>query len=305
MADINMLKRKIKRLKEEKNAIILAHNYQRVEVQDVADYIGDSLELSRVAAKAKADVIVFCGVDFMAETACILNPGRIVLLPCRKATCPMAAQLPASLVRRAKGEMPDIPFIAYVNTLAEAKAEADICCTSANAPKVVSAVARHGAVMMGPDRNLAWHSERVSGIRVVPVPSNGYCYVHKKFRPEDVKRARRIYPDAVVLVHPECDPEVQELADFIGSTSQMVKFAHETDASCIVIGTEIGLVERLRRELPDKTIVPLREDAICREMKTITLEKVVDSLRNMRYVVKIPDEIAERAEKAIKRMLSL
>jgi len=194
MVDVSALMREAAKLKEARNAVILAHNYQRPEVQAVADFIGDSLELARAAARAGADIIVFCGVDFMAETASILNPGRVVLIPCPEARCPMAAQLPAELVRKAKENMPDTPFIAYVNTLAEAKAEADICCTSANAPRVASAVARGGAAMMGPDRNLALYSERVSGVRVVPVPPDGYCYVHKKFRPEDVERARRTYP---------------------------------------------------------------------------------------------------------------
>ncbi|MHA1593218.1 MAG: quinolinate synthase NadA [Candidatus Baldrarchaeia archaeon] len=302
---VREMQKKILKLKEEKNAILLVHNYQRPEIQEIADFLGDSLELARAATKTSADIIIFCGVDFMAETAHILNPKRKVILPSLESRCPMAAQLPASLVRRVKERNPDVPFITYVNTLAEAKAEADICCTSANAPRVVERVKNDGMVFMGPDRNLAWYSERVTSVRVIPVPEDGHCYVHKKFKPEDVLRLKKKYPDAVVIVHPECDPEVQQLADAIGSTSQMVRFAHETDAERIIVGTEIGLIDRLRRELPEKEFIPLREDAVCREMKMITLERVLSALAEERPVVTVPEDVARRAERGIRRMLEV
>jgi len=293
----------VEKLREQKNAAILAHNYQTGEIQEVADFVGDSLELARMATKTKADIIVFCGVDFMAETASILNPDKKVLIPTREARCPMAAQLPAEMVRKVKEENPEIPFIIYVNSLAEAKAESDVCCTSANAAKVVESL-KSDKVFLGPDANLAWFAAQKTGKEVIPVPSDGHCYVHKKFSKEDVLRVRKEHPDAVVIVHPECNPDVQLAADYVGSTSQMVKFARKSEAEKIVVGTEIGLVELMRREIPDKTFVPLRV-SVCEEMKMQTLEKLRDALKYEREVVKVPEEIAERALKAVKRMLEV
>jgi len=301
---VQKLQAEVERLKERLNAVILAHNYQIPEVQEIADFVGDSLDLSRKAVKTDADVIVFCGVNFMAEMAKILNPDKTVLIPSLKARCPMADQLPARLVREAKLRHPDWTFITYVNTLAEAKAEADVCCTSANAPKIVEQ-APSDTVLFGPDRNLAWYAERVSGKRVVPVPPYGHCYVHKKFRPEHIQRLREAHPDAYVLVHPECDPEVQELADRIGSTNQMVRYAGEVDAEVFVVGTEVGLVERLRRMYPEKRFIPANPDAVCLEMKSITLEAVRDALRDMKFEVEVPEDIASRARMAIEKMLSM
>ncbi len=293
-------KREIQRLKEEKNAIILAHNYQIGEIQEIADFIGDSLELAMYATKTDADVIVFCGVDFMAETASILNPDKKILIP-SIARCPMAKQLPPELVREVKERSPDVPFVIYVNSYASSKAEADVCCTSANAPKVVERL-KSDTVFLGPDANLAWFTERKTGKRVIPVPENGFCYVHKVFKPEHVESVRKSYPNAVVIVHPECDPEVQVKADFVGSTSQMFEFAKECNSDVVVVGTEIGLVERMRREIPDKTFLPLHK-AVCREMKYNTLEGVLNALKYERYVVKVPEEVAKRAKKAIRGML--
>lgn len=297
------LKREIEKLREQKNAVILAHNYQITEIQEVADFVGDSLELARMATKTKADIIVFCGVDFMAETASVLNPDKKVLIPTREARCPMAAQLPAEMVKKVKEENPDVPFVIYVNSLAEAKAEADICCTSANAAKVVESL-KSDKVFLGPDANLAWFAAQKTGKEVIPVPSDGYCYVHKKFSKEDVLRVRKDHPDAVVIVHPECNPDVQLAADYVGSTSQMVKFARESEAEKIVVGTEVGLVELMKREIPDKTFIPLRV-SVCEEMKMHTLERLRDALKYEREVVKVPEEIAERALKAVKRMLEV
>ncbi|RLI85739.1 MAG: quinolinate synthase [Archaeoglobales archaeon] len=295
------LKREILRLKEEKNAIILAHNYQTSEIQEIADFIGDSLELARAATKTKADVIVFCGVDFMAETAATLNPDKLVLIPSMDARCPMAVQLPPEKVREAKKS--GCPFVIYVNSYATSKAEADICCTSANAAKVVEAIESE-TVMLGPDANLAWFAARKTGKKVIAVPSHGYCYVHKVFRIEDIKAARQRYPDAEIIVHPECDPDVQMAADFVGSTSQMYRYAKESDAERIVVGTEIGLIERMRREIEGKEFVPLRQ-SVCIEMKLNTLERIHDVLLNEKNVVKIDEEVAKKARKAIERMLEV
>ncbi|AEA47621.1 quinolinate synthase NadA [Archaeoglobus veneficus] len=295
------IKKRILKLKDEKNAVILAHNYQNAEIQEIADFIGDSLELARTAAKTKADIIVFCGVDFMAETAAVLNPDKLVLIPSKDARCPMAAQLPPEKVVEAKRS--GCPFVIYVNSYAASKAEADICCTSANAAKVVESL-DSDTVMLGPDANLAWFAARKTGKKVIAVPSHGYCYVHKAFRIEDVRNARSAHPDAKIIVHPECDPEVQIAADFVGSTSQMYRYAMESDAEKFVVGTEIGLIERMRREIEGKEFIPLRHTT-CIEMKLNTLERIHDVLLNEKNVVKIDLEIADGARKAIRRMLEV
>ncbi len=297
------LQKEIIKLKENKNAVILAHNYQISEIQEVADFIGDSLELAREATKTDADIIVFCGVDFMAETAAILNPDKKIIVPSIDARCPMAAQLPAELVRDVKTKNPDVPFVIYVNSYASAKAEADVCCTSANVVKVVERL-DSDVVFLGPDANLAWFAECRTGKRVIPVPSNGFCYVHKAFKVEHVEEMRKKHPDAVIIVHPECDPEVQKKADYIGSTSQMLKLARESDYEKIIVGTEIGLIERMRREIPEKTFIPLYK-AVCKEMKLNTLESLLIALKFESNVVKLPEEVAERARKAIKRMVDI
>jgi quinolinate synthase len=260
---IQKLQEKIDRLKEEKNAIILAHNYQPFEVQQAGDFVGDSLELARAAQNVhNADIICFCGVDFMAETASILNPDKTVLLPDLSARCPMAAQLPAKEVIRAKEEHPGIPFVAYINTLAEAKAESDVLCTSSNAPKIVKSIANNNKVLFS-------------------------------------------YENSVLAVHPECDPEIQQIADFIGSTSQIIKFAKETVIETVIIATEIGLIEKLQHELPAKQIIPALSTAICSQMKRINLEKIVEVLEKEKNIISVPEEIAEKAEKAVIKMLEL
>ncbi len=293
---------RVAELKEEKNAVILAHNYQLLEIQEVADHIGDSLELARTAMKCKAEIIVFAGVDFIAETAAILNPDKKVIVPCRDAECPMARQLPAEMVRMAKQKY-YAPFVMYVNSYAEAKAEADICCTSANAARVVEKLDSE-TVLLGPDANLAWHAAERTGKRVVAVPHDGYCYVHRAFSAEDIVNARRKWPDAEIMVHPECNPDVQKAADFVGSTSQMYERAKKTDADVVVVGTEIGLIERMRREIDGKEFYPLRE-VVCRDMKKNTLERLFNALLNETNVVNVEKEIAGRAEKAIRRMVEL
>jgi quinolinate synthase len=298
------LENKIRKLKEKENAVILAHNYQTTEVQLVADFIGDSLELARASAKTDADLIVFAGVDFMAEIAAMLNPDKTVVIPDPGARCPMAAQLPASVVREAKNRYPGAAVVLYVNTLAEAKAESDVACTSANAPQIVNALDSE-TVLFGPDRNLAYFVQRRTDKRVIPIPENGYCYVHKMFSPADILLLKEKYPEAEVLVHPECDPEVQNLASHICSTSQMILRAKASPAKQFIVATEVGLVERLRREFPEKEFIPALETAICQQMKKHNLEKIYLSLREKKHVVRVPPEVAERARVSINRMLEI
>lgn len=298
------LSRKISELKQEKNGILLAHNYVIPEVQVEADYLGDSLGLARKSAEADADLVVFAGVDFMAETAAMLNPDKKVLIPDRNARCPMAGMLPVSDVIEAKKKHPDAAVVLYVNTLAEARAEADVTCTSANAVKVVNAL-DEDKVLFGPDRNLAWHVEQNTDKEIIRLPEGGHCYVHVEFSVDDVKSLSEKYPDAEVLVHPEADPEVQKLADYICSTSQMLSRAEKSSSKRYIIATEEGMVHRLRRDYPDKEFFPVLAQGICNEMKMHTLEKVYRSFKDEIYLVELPPKVAERAGRATKRMLKI
>jgi quinolinate synthase len=298
------LREAVLKLKAERDAIILAHNYQRQEIQLLADFIGDSLELARASTKVKARLVLFAGVDFMAETAAMLNPDKTVIIPDPEARCPMAAQLPAELVREAKQKHPDAAVVLYINTLAEARAEADVTCTSANAPQIVNALDEE-KILFGPDRNLAWFVQRRSNKQIIPLPDRGYCYVHRMFSPADIMLLKERYPDAEVLVHPECDPEVQEIATHICSTSQMLVRAKASPAKRFIIATEIGLVERLRREFPGKEFIPALDTAVCEQMKRHNLEKLYLALRDTKYVVRVPPEIAAKARKATERMLEI
>lgn len=296
---------KILKLKREKKAVILAHNYQRPEIQDIADYIGDSIELSRKAMDEKeAKIIVFSAVDFMAESAAILNPEKKVLLPSKGARCPMAQMLPVEQIRMWKKKYPNVPVVLYVNTLAEAKAECDVCCTSANAAKIIDAIDAE-KVLFGPDHNLAWHAKRKTGKEIIPIPEKGFCPTHILFQKEDIEILKNEYTNAVVAVHPECMPEVQLIADFIGSTSQMCRFAKETEANEIVIATENGLLHRLKKENPDKNFIPAYSDAVCPNMKLNTLERLYLTLKNEQYVVTVPKAIAKKARKALEKMFTL
>ncbi len=303
---LNELQKEIMTLKKDKNAIILAHNYQTGDIQEIADFIGDSLELCIMASKIKeADLVVFCGVDFMAETAAILNPKKRIVLPDKEAECPMAHMLTANELKAYKKRYPDAAVVLYVNTLAEAKAEADILCTSANAVKIVESL-ENDKILFGPDMNLSWFvSQQIKDKEIIPAPESGHCYVHKMFNLGDLYFLREKYPDADILVHPECDPEVQEYADYILSTGGMIKHVAESTKNTFIIGTEVDLVTRLRRENPDKNIIPALKDAICENMKLHTLEKVKNSLINQEFVVKVPLKIAERAKIAIDRMLEI
>lgn len=292
----------ILKLKDEKNAIILAHNYQLPEIQDIADFLGDSLELARKAVDVDADVIVFAGVDFMAETAKILNPTKKVLLPARRATCVMANMLKVKHILEAKEKYPDAPVVLYVNTTAETKAYADVTVTSANAAKIVEKLDAD-TIIFGPDNNLAYYVAKRTGKKIIPIPEGGHCYVHTKFNVEDVERARKLHPNAKLMVHPECNPEVQERADLIVSTGGMVRNACQHDEW--VVFTEKEMVYRLQKLYPDKKFYPAKEEAFCIGMKSITLKHIYESLRDEKYEIKVPKKIAEKAKKAIERMLEM
>ncbi|MGC8816701.1 MAG: quinolinate synthase NadA [Candidatus Hadarchaeum sp.] len=302
MAD--RLREEIIKLKAEREAIILAHNYQREEIQLLADYIGDSLDLARYSTKVKEKVVAFAGVDFMAQTAAMLNPDKTVLIPDPMARCPMAAQLRLEMVREARRRHPGAAVVLYINTLAETRAEADIVCTSANATQIVNAL-EEDEIIFGPDKNLAWYVQQRSDKRIIPLPDFGYCYVHRMFTAADILLKKEKYPDAEVLVHPECDPEVQRLASHICSTSQMLVRAKASPAKRFIIATEIGMVERLRREFPDKEFVPALDTAVCQQMKKHDLQKLYESLRDLKHVVKVPPDVAARARRATERMLEL
>jgi len=297
------LAEKICKLKKEKKAIVLAHNYQRPEIQDIADYVGDSIELSRKAMEEKeAKIIVFAAVDFMAESAAILNPKKKVLLPSLGARCPMAQMLTVDEIKRMKTLYPGVPLVLYVNTLASAKAQCDICCTSANAVRVIQSL-NADTVLFGPDRSLAEYVQRKTGKTVIPIPEWGFCPTHLLFQPEDVRILKMEHPEAAVMVHPECTSEMQKTADFVGSTSQMCKFAKECKAKTFIVGTEEGILHRLRKDNPEKQFILAYEDAICPNMKLNTLDRLYVSLREEKYVITVPEPVARQARKALERML--
>lgn len=291
-------------LKQKRQAIFLVHNYQRLEVQRIADHIGDSLALAQAAAQTKARLIVFCGVHFMAETAKILNPQSQVIMPDAGAGCPMADMVTAEALARAKEEYGRPLVVAYVNTSAAVKAQSDICCTSSNAVKVVASLPRDRRVLFVPDRNLGSYAARMAGREVILWP--GYCFVHDRITVEEVERAREAHPRARLIVHPECRPQVVALADEVASTSGMVKaVASEKDSDEWIIGTEIGLVEQLAAAHPDKGIYPLSPRAVCRNMKLTTLDKVAYALEHEAGEVSVPEDVAVAARRALERMLAL
>jgi quinolinate synthase len=299
------LAEKICKLKKEKKAIILAHNYQRPEIQDIADYVGDSIELSRKAMEEQeAKIIVFAAVDFMAESAAILNPEKKVLLPSLGARCPMAQMLTVDEIKRMKALYPGVPLVLYVNTLASAKAQCDICCTSANAVRVIQSL-NADTVLFGPDRNLAEYVQRKTGKTVIPIPEWGFCPTHLLFQPEDVRILKMEHPEAAVMVHPECTSEMQKTADFVGSTSQMCKFAKECKAKTFIVGTEEGILHRLMKDNPEKQFILAYEGAICPNMKLNTLDRLYVSLREEKHVITVPEPVARQARKALERMLDI
>jgi quinolinate synthase len=294
--------KKIKRLKDERNAVIIAHNYQIPDVQDIADFVGDSLQLSREAAKLDNDVIVFCGVHFMAETAAVLAPEKTVLIPDSHAGCPMADMVTAAELRQWKEEYPGRRVVCYVNTSAEVKAECDICCTSSNALKVVESM-RDDTILFAPDKNLAAYVARFTEKRVIPW--DGYCYVHHNFRAKDIQKKKAFFPEADVWVHPECRPEVIDLAHKVLSTGQMVKEAPLTDKKDVILGTEEGIIHRLKKLNSKTSFIPLRDHAICSNMKKISLPKVLHSLEEMVSRIDVPEDIARKARGAIEKMIAI
>ncbi|MBU8902569.1 MAG: quinolinate synthase NadA [Victivallales bacterium] len=294
---------RIQKLKKEKNAVILVHNYQLGEVQDIGDYVGDSLGLSIQAKEAECDVIVFCGVRFMAETAKILSPDKTVLLPVAEAGCPMADMATADQLRKFKKEHPGVVAVAYVNSTAELKTEVDICCTSANAEKVVASIPKDKEIIFLPDKNLGANVARDLGRELMLWP--GFCPTHMRISKKMINQRKEEFPDALVMVHPECEPEVVEMADVSLSTGGMLKFAAETDAKQIIVGTELGIIHRLKIETPDKIFIPVSEQAICPNMKLIELHDVLNALENMETEIILEAEIIEKARASIEKMIAI
>ena len=292
----------ITRLKKQRNAVILAHNYQRSEVQDIADFTGDSLELSQKAAKTIAEVIVFCGVHFMAETAYIINPHRVVLMPEIEAGCPMADMITADALIAKKKELRNPTVVCYVNSTAAVKAESDICCTSGNAVQVVNSIGDK-EILFVPDQYLGqWVAEK-TGKKMHLWP--GFCPTHMRILPEDILRLKNKHPGSLALVHPECRPDAKAAADAVLSTGQMMRFVRESNAPGFIIGTETGIIHRLKIENPSKYFVPVNDKAVCPNMKSITLEKVLWSLQDMRHVISVPEDIRVRALSSVERMLAI
>jgi quinolinate synthase len=293
----------IQRLKVERNAIILSHNYQRPEVQDIADYLGDSLELSIKASKLPAvDVVVFCSVDFMAETAKLLAPEKLVLLPDSAAGCPMADMVTPEPLRELKAQHPGVPVVCYVNSSAAVKAECDVTCTSANAIKVVNSLDAD-EVIFAPDQCLGGWVQRHTDKRLILWP--GYCPTHNRILTEHIREMRAAHPAAEVIVHPECTADVIDLADHVVSTGGMLRVAKESPATEFIVGTEVGMMHRLQREAPDKTFHHIAATAICPNMKRTTLEKVLWSLQDLQTPIDVPQDVADRARRAIQRMLEI
>lgn len=297
---------KILKLKKERNAIILSHNYQIPEVQDIADFVGDSLGLSKEAAKTDSDVIVFCGVHFMAETASIICPDKKVLIPDSNAGCPMANMIKADDLIKLKEENPGAIVVAYVNTTADVKAESDVCCTSSNAEKILKKVSDEfdaDAIIFIPDKYLGMYAGK--NIQSKIILWHGYCPTHVAILEEDVKKVKKEHPSALVLVHPECRPEVSQFADVVASTEGIIKSAKELDAKEFIIGTETGILHRLKKENPDKKFYPASEKAVCPNMKKISLEKILWCLEDMKPEVKVNESIRKKALKPVEKMLEL
>lgn len=301
MSKEQKLIREIQRLKKKKKAVILVHNYQLPEIYKVADFIGDSLELSQAAAKTKAKIIVFCGVDFMAESAKILNLDKMVLLPVLQAKCPMAGQVKIERLRELQKKHRGAATVCYINTSAETKAICDICCTSANAIKVVNSLP-HKKIIFVPDKNLANYISRHTDKEIIAWP--GFCYVHHQFHAREVKEAKKVFPKAEVLAHPECPLEVIDLADYVCSTSQMLKRAKESQAKEFIILTEMGMLERLRQELPDKKFYT-PSAKVCIQMKKNRLESVRSALVLERHKISLSEKISLEAKKTLDRMINL
>ena len=291
----------INQLRHEREALILAHNYQNDAIQDLADQVGDSLALSQAAAASKAKVIVFCGVHFMAESASILAPEKTILFPAENAGCPMADMADAEEVLKWRERYPKAAVVAYVNTSAAVKAVSDYCCTSANAVKLIKNIPESEIIFL-PDQNLGhFVAKQVPEKKIHLWP--GYCVTHHQVEPKDVNLVKELHPDALVLVHPECRPEVTALADFVGSTSQIIKYVKTSSNQKFIIGTEMGIIHGLQKENPTKTFYLLNKGLVCPNMKQTTIPKVLKSLQTMQPVVNVPPEIRDKAARALNRML--
>jgi quinolinate synthase len=313
--EIRRKQERVRELLKQRNGILLAHHYQRAEVQEVADAVADSLKLSQAAAKTDAEVIVFCGVHFMAETAAILLPEKIVLLPDLRAECSLAASITPEELREWKAKLPDAVVVAYINTSAAVKAESDYCCTSANAAKVVASIPADRPILFLPDKFLATVVARQTGrSNIVAYP--GYCHVHKTIRPEQVTEIMEDHPDIELLLHPECgcvsscmakavDGSLPQDRTFFLSTEGMLRHIGSSSASEFAVGTEMGIMHQLNKKHPDKSFIPVNPDAICAFMKTITLDNVIASLETLTPRITVPEEIAKKAKRAIDRMLEL
>ena len=297
------IREKINKLKREKNAVILAHSYQNIEIDEVADYVGDSLYLSRMAAKTDADIIVFAGVYFMAQTAKILCPQKKVLLPDLNAGCAMADMINLNQLREFKSKNPDIKTVCYINSTAEVKSECDICCTSSNAPEIVKNL-QADKVLFLPDKNLGrWVEKQLKNVQVITY--DGYCPIHHNITVEDVLKIKKENPGVKLLAHPECKEEVSSLADFVGSTTAIMDFVKESCDNKYIIATEKGVVDRLKRDYPEKEFELIKENLICSSMKVNTLEGIYNSLNNETHEIKVEEETSRKALKCIERMLEV
>lgn len=300
---MNSIVNEIKKLKEAKNAVILAHCYQNIEVDEVADYVGDSLYLSQKAAETDADIIVFAGVYFMAQTAKILNPDKKVLLPRMESGCLMADMVNLQQVREFKSKHPNIPTVCYINSTAEVKTECDICCTSSNALNIVKSL-QAPQVLFLPDTYLGkWVESQLDGTEVITYP--GYCPTHLRIKPEDIIEMKKKYPNAEVLAHPECHKEVVKLADYVGSTTGIMKHAIESDKKQFIISTEKGVVDRLKRDYPEKEFILIKDNIICPNMKWHTLEDIYNALAKEQHEINVDKDVAQKALKCIDRMLEV
>ncbi|MHC6180897.1 quinolinate synthase NadA [Clostridium sp. JNZ X4-2] len=301
--DRSFLINEIKRLKTERNACTLAHNYQVPEVQDIADIVGDSFALSRAAAKMDKEIIVFCGVRFMAESAKILSPDKKVLIPSKYAGCPLADSITAKQLEAMKSKHPGAAAVCYVNSSAEVKAISDICCTSSNAVKVVESL-KEDEVLFVPDENLAGYvAEKVSGKHIIPWP--GHCITHARITVKDLVKTSKEHPEAEILVHPEVSEEIRESSDFVGSTSQIIDHARKSSNTEFIIGTEIGVLHKMKKDNPDKKFYLMSPRLVCENMKMTSLESVYRCLLNMEYEVSVPENIRKKAENSLEKMLCI
>ncbi len=289
--------------KKELNAVIMAHYYQPPEIQDIADFVGDSLQLARQAAESSAEVIICCGVKFMAESAKILSPDKIVILPCPDAGCPMADMATASELRKKKEQYPDAIVVTYVNTSAEVKAESDICCTSSNALKVVRSIPEDKEIIFVPDKNLGRYIQTQTGRKMILW--DGYCPVHDRLTADDLNKQRKLHPQALTTVHPECQPEITARADAVRSTAGLLEYIKGSPAQEFILGTETGFVYTLNKHCPDKKVYLAYNDFICPDMKFITLENLALSMQNMETQIEVDSQVSIKAREALERMLNI